>query len=99
MITSLVGCGNDTPPSETAMLLSKAAPVVCTPEVFQRFEHAVTSGDGQGHGPDIGSDEWKSVIEFKLGVRGKAQLPDRNTDEWCAYIDKEILSNQIHSAN
>ena len=40
-----------------------------------------------GHGPDIGSEEWKSVIEFKLGVRGNPNVPDRNSREWCRFID------------
>jgi hypothetical protein len=40
-----------------------------------------------GHGPDIGSEEWKSVIEFKLGVRGNQGVPDRNSQEWCRFID------------
>jgi len=40
-----------------------------------------------GHGPDIGSEEWKSVIEFKLGVRGSPDVPDRNSREWCHFID------------
>jgi hypothetical protein len=39
--------------------------------------------DGQGHGPDIGSDEWKSVIEFRLGIRGKPDLPARASEAWC----------------
>ena len=41
-----------------------------------------------GHGPDIGSEEWKSVIEFKLGIRGNPDVPDRNSSQWCDYIDK-----------
>lgn len=50
----------------------------------------VSSGDGMGHGPDTGSDEWKSVIEFKLGVRGNAEVPDRSTGAWCSYIDEHL---------
>jgi hypothetical protein len=50
----------------------------------------LSSGDGMGHGPDIGSDEWKSVIEFKLGVRGNTEVPGRSSPEWCRYIDEHL---------
>ncbi|WNC67812.1 hypothetical protein RI845_14945 [Thalassotalea nanhaiensis] len=53
-------------------------------------EDRLVSSDGQGHGPDIGSDEWKSVIEFKLNVRGNAEVPDRNSAAWCDYVDEKI---------
>lgn len=59
----------------------------CTERWYQELEATVSTGDGMGHGPDIGSEEWKSVIEFKLGVRGKQGVPDRNSREWCRFID------------
>ena len=63
------------------------APIPCTAQWYQWVEHKLVSGDGQGHGPDIGSDEWKSVIEFKLGIRGQSQLPVRDSEDWCQLID------------
>ena len=63
------------------------APIPCTEPWYQFVEHKLVSGDGQGHGPDIGSDEWKSVIEFKLGIRGQSALPDRDSEDWCQLID------------
>jgi hypothetical protein len=62
----------------------------CTEEWYQFVEHKLVSGDGQGHGPDIGSDEWKSVIEFKLGIRGQPNLPDRDSEDWCQLIDAMV---------
>jgi uncharacterized protein len=50
----------------------------------------VPTGDAQGHGPDVGSDEWKSVVELKLGVRGKADVPRRDSGDGCRYIDQVI---------
>ena len=41
-------------------------------------------------GPDIGSDEWQSVIEFKLGIRGQADLPARGSREWCEFIEARL---------
>ncbi|WP_101758826.1 MliC family protein [Oceanicoccus sp. KOV_DT_Chl] len=71
---------------------SVSAASLCTNEWFQSVEKSVVSGDGQGHGPDVGSDEWKSVVEFKLGLRGDASLPARASSEWCSYIDQRIQS-------
>lgn len=65
-------------------------PEPCTEEWQQWVELRVTTGDGHGHGPDIGSDEWQSVVEFKLGIRGDPAVPPRDTDEWCGYIDKQV---------
>ena len=65
-----------------------AAP--CTKEWNQFVDKKLVSGDGQGHGPDLGSDEWKGVIEFKLGIRGQADLPARDSDDWCQLVDQLV---------
>lgn len=62
----------------------------CTPEWYQFVEQKLISSDGQGHGPDLGSDEWKGVVEFKLGIRGQADLPGRDSDDWCQLIDRLV---------
>jgi len=67
--------------------LQTETPKLCTDSWYQAVESAIPSGDGMGHGPDIGSEEWRSVIEFKLGIRGNPEVPDRNSQEWCSYID------------
>ncbi|WP_285164829.1 hypothetical protein [Shewanella goraebulensis] len=64
----------------------------CDEVFFNKVERLVMSGDGQGHGPDIGSAEWQSVIEFKLGVRGEAQVPPRDSIEWCDYIKQQVVT-------
>ena len=65
-----------------------AAP--CSKPWYQYVEKELISSDGQGHGPDLGSDEWKGVVEFKLGIRGQADLPDRASDDWCQLIDRLV---------
>ena len=65
-------------------------PIDCTPEWQQKVESDLGTGDGQGHGPDIGSDEWKSVVEFRLGVRGLPEVPERDSDSWCAYVQEKL---------
>jgi hypothetical protein len=79
LLCVLSACLNQAP--ETAI------PTPCTEAWYQSVESAIPSGDGMGHGPDIGSEEWKSVIEFKLGMRGNPDIPDRHSLAWCAYID------------
>ena len=67
---------------------------VCTYPWYQSIDKILHTTDGQGHGPDVGSDEWKSVIEFKLGVRDGADVPERSSDQWCQYIDQHINGKQ-----
>ena len=35
----------------------------------------------------ISSLKSQPVIEFRLGIRGNADVPDRNSDAWCRYIN------------
>jgi len=62
----------------------------CSDEWFQFVEEKLSTGDSEGHGPDLGSSEWRSVVEFKLGIRGDPIIPARETDQWCTYIDEKI---------
>jgi hypothetical protein len=62
----------------------------CSEQWFQFVEQKLPTGDSEGHGPDVGSLEWRSVVEFKLGIRGDPAVPGRETDQWCAYINEEI---------
>ncbi|GIU44985.1 hypothetical protein TUM4438_17440 [Shewanella sairae] len=63
----------------------------CNQTWFTKVEQQLTSGDDQGHGPDLGSLEWRSVIEFKLGIRGQATLPAKDTELWCDYINSHYI--------
>lgn len=62
-------------------------PPLCAAGWAQAVETNVGTGDGRGHGPDVGSHEWQSVVEFRLGVRGPTGLPARGSAPWCAYIE------------
>jgi uncharacterized protein len=62
----------------------------CSDSWYRSIERSVGTSDGQKHGPDVGSDEWKSTIEFKLGIRGVADLPSRDDDAWCRYVDRVV---------
>lgn len=74
------------------------AQVICSDAWYRSVEEVVPTGDGQGHGPDAGSDEWKSVVEFKLGIRGEPEVPARDTDDWCRYIDQLVPSGELAAA-
>ena len=66
------------------------SPEPCSNAWNRHVDQILVSGDGQGHGPDLGSDEWKGVIEFKLGVRGQADVPARDSGDWCWFIDRLV---------
>lgn len=70
------------------------SPEPCTDEWNSWVEQAVATADDQGHGPDLGSDEWKSVVEFRLGLRGDRSVPHRDDVAWCRHIDTEIRNNR-----
>lgn len=66
--------------------LSPDAQSPCPDHLLQRIEQQVGTGDGRGHGPDIGSAEWYSVVEFRLGIRDNAAVPAPGTEAWCSFI-------------
>jgi len=65
----------------------------CNDEWFLQVEKKIFTGDGQGHGPDIGSLEWRSVIEFKLGIRDDSKVPPFESSQWCDYINKNFITD------
>ena len=69
------------------------APIPCAEEALLSIERQVTSSDSQGDGPDIGSQEWHSVVEFHLGVRGDKSVPARGTRLWCDFIEAKIKTS------
>ena len=76
---------------------SNALLAPCSDEWNQFVEKKLSTGDGQGHGPDIGSEEWRSVVEFKLGIRGDDNVPKRDSKAWCSYIDRMVVSDAHNS--
>ena len=51
--------------------------------------HSVT--DAEGHGPDIGSDEWANALAKRIGVIDSAgHGPDLKSDEWRAAVEKKL---------
>lgn len=71
-----------------------AAATACGTPQYQTIEAMIHTGDGMGHGPDIGSSEWKSVIERKLGIWGNPNVPAPDAYEWCSFIEQHIKASQ-----
>jgi hypothetical protein len=47
--------------------------------------------DAEGHGPDIGSDEWAMALSRKLGVVDEdGHGPDIDSAEWRAAVEEKI---------
>jgi hypothetical protein len=67
-----------------------ASPPLCSDSWYRMIAGKVPTGDAQGHGPDVGSEEWKSAIEYTLGVRGQPNVPRRDSESWCRYIDQLV---------
>ncbi|QQX82675.1 hypothetical protein JK628_16430 [Shewanella sp. KX20019] len=84
-----VACSDAQQQSPSAQ--QKTVQSLCNQAWFEKVDRQITSGDSQGHGPDLGSIEWRSVVEFKLGVRGDESLPAVDSDPWCAYIDQYFI--------
>ncbi|MCH9694849.1 MAG: hypothetical protein K0U72_10100 [Gammaproteobacteria bacterium] len=83
----LASCVADSTPS--------LGPEPCSTMWLQLVEEHVSTGDSEGHGPDLGSSEWRSVVEFKLGVRGDPIVPDRATSDWCYFVDRRLAANPV----
>ena len=55
--------------------------------------HPIT--DAEGHGPDIGSDEWASALAKRLGViDAKGHGPAIGSDEWRAAVEKKLTPQE-----
>ena len=97
---SAVGCVSTVPPIPQSIVPPKAqksakipAPLnymPCTGPWFSAVNHHLAVLAQQGHGPDNGSAEWRSVVEFKLELKDKPNRPELLSNllsnAWCDYI-------------
>lgn len=92
LLTTLVSAceAPDSPLHESA----PCWPEPCSQAWQAALEAALGTGDGHGHGPDIGSEEWMSVIEFKLAIRDDPDVPPAGSDAWCAHINRQMADRQ-----
>ena len=53
--------------------------------------------DADGHGPDIGSDEWAQALQRKLGiVDAGGHGPDIGSAEWRSAVEEKLPSGPGH---
>ena len=89
----LYSCASDDLPSKTQDELNSITILKpCSEQWFIYVEDYIPTGDGAGHGTDLGSAEWMSVIEFKLGLRDNSDVPKLGSEDWCEYIDAKVTS-------
>ncbi|MBA4502556.1 MliC family protein [Marinobacterium marinum] len=93
-VASTLGCVASAPKQSVSDRAQPTGSVACTDAWYESVEQRVGTGDGQGHGPDWGSDEWKSVVEFKLGVRGAADMPELSSPAWCGKVEQLLRQRQ-----
>jgi len=73
----------------------------CSPEWFVGIDERLQIGDAQGHGPDLGSPEWRAAVQRKLKLDGsqpsslkptsdKTRAPQLASDQWCQFIDNYL---------
>ena len=92
LVIGLSACSQTTEQGKAAKLpIETEITTMCNQAWFKHVEQQLESGDGQGHGPDLGSDEWQSVIEFKLGVRGDKDVPARSSEAWCVFVQQYLV--------
>lgn len=84
------GAGVEPSPNPGASPGDRDEPTPCTDAWFRLVEARTRVIDAAGHGPDIGSSEWMSAVEFKLGIRGDPGLPESGSPAWCEEIDSRI---------
>ncbi|MBR9726819.1 hypothetical protein ACFOD0_08000 [Shewanella intestini] len=90
------GCFDYSKVNHDSSLLANAEKLSCSQDVFNLFEKELMSSDELGHGPDIGSQEWQAVIEFKLGLTGNPTLPSHTSSDWCDFIYQQMFAKKIH---
>ena len=60
---------------------AKPCPPVGTPAWLNAVEAHFGIADPEGHGPDLGSDEWNRVVQGHIGDQDE-HGPDLGSDEW-----------------
>jgi len=66
--------------------------ITCSSEWFSLVDQKVQVTDSQGHGPELGSAEWRSAVEFKLGIDEHSKAPPIATEKWCTYINRDYIA-------
>ena len=67
---------------------------VGSPAWLERVDHELRISDGQGHGPDYGSQEWCNVVHFRLHGRHAAE-PVPCDQSWMEEVDRALRKKSV----
>lgn len=105
-VLALAACSSPSPPDDqlppatpiSAPHKTTAAPVDPTlgsPAWYAWVDKSLGISDGQGHGPDPGSQEWSQAVQRKLGQEAPQATP--GSPEWQQAVDA-LLRTRLPAA-
>jgi len=77
----------------TYLIVEQKHADLCTMDWYRIVDKRIQSNDAMGHGPDLGSGEWRRAVEFKLNIASTTVRPPIDSDEWCSYIDRTFIQS------
>lgn len=75
----------DKPPKPQASATAPANAALGSHEWYRWVDQRLAISDGDGHGPDGGSDEWNSTVQRKLGEEAPQAQP--GSPQWQQAVD------------
>ena len=83
---TLAACQVATAPNANLTSNTEPAVATCSEPQLLAIEQLITTSDGSGHGPDIGSTEWAHSVEYRLDINNHADKPPLLTPKWCQWV-------------
>ncbi len=95
VLAGIAACHTLPEQPENLVIQETAAAIgdTCSIASLTEIDRQVSSQDSHGHGPDIGSSEWASSIEHRLGINELNNKPPMLSSQWCNFIAQQ----QIHA--
>ncbi|BCX47996.1 conserved hypothetical protein [Haloferula helveola] len=87
-VFGLTACDPVVPPAQTTASMEPAPSEWNAWAAWVEEQRPV--GDGQGHGPDVGSDEWAMAIDRNLGISSDGHGPDLKSAEWRMAVESKL---------
>ncbi len=92
VLLGLVSCGPVAILDEPVQTVS----MMPAPEEWNAWANWVEArkpvSDGEGHGPDIGSDEWAMALDRQLAITVGGHGPDLKSSEWRNAVEAKIAA-------
>lgn len=81
----LAACSPSPAPTTDAAPAAPANATLGSAEWYAWVDRSLDISDGNGHGPDQGSDEWNQAVQRKLGQEAPQSQP--GSPEWQQSVD------------